>query len=301
LDKIFNKLLTVTKFSQSNLQNIDEVKTWSHLPLFISLAHHFYNEFGGHARSLSGCTGKVIDQSFGLNTGITPLGKRVIYRLLNSTNGRRIYIDIKHMSRWLRMDYYGLLETTYREEDIPIIVSHGALNGYPSVYDDNCPNEDEHGPFWGRDINFYDDEILKIARSNGIFALQLDDRVISNKNERCKIDKFFYTREKKLRLRARLVWNHIQHIAELLDSNGLDAWGTTAIGTDFDGIVDPPFGYWTSEHLLVMYAHLLEYTRIYMQPGNNALQRPANRSSSPDQIMNRIFSENAMNFLSTYY
>jgi microsomal dipeptidase-like Zn-dependent dipeptidase len=283
------------------LHNIDKVKAWRHLPLFVSLAHHFYNGFGGHARSLSGITGKAIDQSFGLNTGITALGKKVIKRLLDSTNGSRIYIDIKHMSRKLRMDYYRLLETTYREEDIPIIVSHGALNGYPSVYDDDCPNKDEHGPFWGRDINFYDDEILKITRSNGIFGLQLDDRVITNKKHQRKIIKFFYTKEKKLRLRASLVWNHIQHIAELLDKNDLDAWGTTAIGTDFDGIVDPPFGYWTSEYLPLLYKHLLEYAHIYMQPGNNTLRKPVNKSFSPNQILDRIFSKNAMNFLSRYY
>ena len=204
------------------------------------------------------------------------------------------------MSRKLRKDYYKLLKTTYREEDIPIIVSHGALNGYRSIYDNRCPNEDVHGPFWGRDINFYDDEILKIARSNGIFGLQIDDRVISNKKEQRTI-KFYYSRKRKLKMRAGLVWNHIKHIAELLDRNGLNAWKTTAIGTDFDGIVDPPYGYWTSEYLSVMYDNLSEYARIYMQPGNNELRRPVNKSYSPDQILNRIFSKNAKKFLSRYY
>ena len=79
----------------------------------------------------------------------------------------------------MRIKYYSLLESEYLNHDIPIIVSHGAVNGYPSVYNNSRKN-DENGPFWGRDINFYDDEIINIARSHGIFGIQLDDRLIAN-------------------------------------------------------------------------------------------------------------------------
>lgn len=284
------------------LSNINLVKQWPQPPFFVTLSHHFYNELGGHAQSLPpGIVSRLVDQSHGIDTGITPLGEKVFKRLLSKANGRRIYIDIKHMSRQVRRDYYFLLATKYRKINIPIIVSHGALNGYPSVYDDECPNKGKHGPFWGKDINFYDDEIVKIAESNGIFGLQIDDRLITNKCEQRKIK--FSCRNKKYKSmrRARLVWNHIKYIAELLDRNNLDAWGTTAIGTDFDGLGDPIDGYWTSAELPNLYMNLLEYARNYMQPGNNPLQVTENKSSAPDQIMQRIFSENAMEFLRRYY
>ena len=39
--------------------------------------------------------------------------------------------------------------------------------------------------------------------------------------------------------RSELVWKQIQYIAELLDDNDLFAWGNIAIGSDYDGLVDP--------------------------------------------------------------
>ena len=105
----------------------------------------------GHARSLSGIVSRAIDQTHGMDTGITSLGKKVINSLLSTHNGKRIYIDIKHMSRKTRIEYYKLLDTRYAGEDIPVYVSHGAVNGYSSIYS-SYPLSDENGLFWVSNI-----------------------------------------------------------------------------------------------------------------------------------------------------
>ena len=74
-----------------------------------------------------------------------------------------MYIDIKHMSRAVRLAFYNILETRYTDEKIPIIVSHGAVNGYPGLT--NYNGKVKNGLFNGDDINFFDDEIIRIARS----------------------------------------------------------------------------------------------------------------------------------------
>ena len=199
----------------------------------------------------------------------------------------------------MRIKYYSLLKSEYLNHDIPIIVSHGAVNGYPSVYNNSRKN-DENGPFWGRDINFYDDEIINIARSHGIFGIQLDDRLIANESERKKIKHSNLSENQELSLRAKLVWNHIQHIAEILDQKDLDAWDTSAIGTDNDGIVDPIDGFWTSKELPLLYEKLLAHAQTFMNSKGNSL-RSKNRNVSPEKIMDKIFSGNAMEFLRKYY
>ena len=151
---VFNQFANRRAEEVEILQNIQLVKGWAYAPRFINLCHHFYNEFGGHARSLSGIVSRAIDQTHGMDTGITSLGKKVINSLLSTHNGKRIYIDIKHMSRKTRTEYYKLLETRYSGEDIPVYVSHGAVNGYGSIYSSD-PLSDENGLFWGRDINFF--------------------------------------------------------------------------------------------------------------------------------------------------
>jgi microsomal dipeptidase-like Zn-dependent dipeptidase len=285
----------------SVLLKIDDVKQWTHPPFFVSLCHHFYNYFGGHVRSLpSFLFTRPIrqEQKKHQDDDITQPGIKVIHRLLCKANGRRIYIDIKHMSRLVRIAYYRILENDYNTEQIPIIVSHGAVNGYPRLDDSDCPQRDRNGKFLGRDINFYDDEILRIAKSGGIFGLQIDDRVITNKCELRKIKFLCWNKNKKLMKRAGLVWNQIQYIADLLDKNGYYAWGTTALGTDFDGIVDPPDGYWTSAEIPKLYDNLIIHANNYLQ--HKTFNVPGNRVPA-NQIMDQIFSGNAMNFLSKYY
>lgn len=278
------------------LANIEKIKHWQHPPFFISLCHHFYNHFAGHARSFSGITRLLIDQEEGLDTGITPLGIEIIHSLLRKTNGRRIYIDIKHMSRPMRLAYYNILESLYRDEKIPIIVSHGALNGHPRLNDFN--GKTNNGLFNGDDINFFDDEIIRIARSEGIFGLQIDKRRITNRNERRKIRFFSLTRKKKFRRWNMLVWNQIRYVADLLDSNGLPAWDIMCIGTDFDGVVSPIDGYWTSTEIKHLYGNLLEYADDYLH--NKTFMLQTNNIPS-GKIMDKIFFENTMMFLSKYF
>jgi microsomal dipeptidase-like Zn-dependent dipeptidase len=282
------------------MANIDKVKKWDYPPFFVTFCHHFYNYLGGHARSLpSGMVSRYIDQNEGIDNDITPLGIDVIHRLLSKTGERRIYIDIKHMSRKVRIAYYDILQKDYSGEQIPIIVSHGAVNGYESVYDFNVPEPDRKLKFSRRDINFYDDEIIKIYDSGGIFGLQIDKRQLTNNCEKRKI-KFqsLWNRNKRLKLWTAQVWNQIGYIADLLDSNDRRAWDITSLGTDFDGITSPIAGYWTSAEIPLLYTNLHVHAQNYLR--NKIFRVPANNITA-DAILEKVFSENAMTFLSKYY
>ncbi|MBC8083259.1 MAG: aldehyde dehydrogenase family protein [Hymenobacter sp.] len=124
--------------------NIRQVKAWPHCPLFITFAHHFYNELGGHATSLTGIVAKFTDQTLGLGAGLTELGRAVLRELLDPTTGRRILIDVKHMSRLARQHYYALLDAEYADQNIPVVASHGAVAG----------NAADRHLFWDFDIRW---------------------------------------------------------------------------------------------------------------------------------------------------
>ena len=120
--------------------------------------------------------GSKTDQSKGILTGFTDLGKKVLREALDNTNGKRIYIDIKHMSPQSRKEYFHILETEYKNENIPVIVSHGAVNGLKSMDDPTPGNDHLSSICLTEGINFYDNEILMVAKTQGIFALQTDER-----------------------------------------------------------------------------------------------------------------------------
>ncbi|MBK6479595.1 MAG: hypothetical protein IPF93_15420 [Saprospiraceae bacterium] len=90
----------------SVLQNIDQLKSWDHKPFFITFAHHFYNDFCGHAESLADWIQDwFTNQEPFMNTGINPMGWSVMEKLMDDTDGGRIHIDIKHMSPLSRKQY----------------------------------------------------------------------------------------------------------------------------------------------------------------------------------------------------
>jgi microsomal dipeptidase-like Zn-dependent dipeptidase len=281
---------------RSVLANIDIVKNWQHPPFFVTLCHHFYNYLGGHARSLPGILNNRIDDRFGSDKGLLPLGEKVIDHLLSKTNGRRIYIDIKHMNRLVRKAYYKILDEKYSDEQIPIIVSHGALNGYASLPDAPEIQSERNGLFNGRDINFYDDEIVRIAKSGGIFGLQLDMRQITNRHEKRKI--MLRCKKNRPKRWLNLVWNQIRHIADLLDGMNIPAWNIICLGTDFDGIISPIDKYCTSDKLQNLFIDLLPYAEDYM---THKTFRFSPNLIPAKVILRKIFYENADAFLKKYY
>lgn len=149
------------------LGNVYKVKSWEYRPFFITFAHHFYNDLVGQSSSLAPILTKMLDQSQGLNTGFTELGLKVLDALLDNKDGKRIHIDIKHLSPLARKQYFELLDTKYAGEQIPVIISHGAVNGFHSYDEKLVKIPSSHGMFNDGEINFYDDELVELARSGG--------------------------------------------------------------------------------------------------------------------------------------
>ncbi|GAA4003152.1 hypothetical protein GCM10022408_13340 [Hymenobacter fastidiosus] len=272
------------------LANIRQVKSWRHRPVFITFAHHFYNELSGQALSLSGKVAQFTDQSVGLDLGLTELGHAALRELLDNTAGRRMLIDVKHMNRRSRREYYALLDSEFAGQDIPVLASHGAVTG----------NDTDRHLFWDFEINFYDEDLLRIARSGGLLGLQLDERRVGSPAA-LRQARGHTQRRKILYHWAALVWNQVQHVAELLDQHGLFAWGTLGLGTDFDGIVDPINGYWTHEELPALSDYVLMHAHNYLTgPGPQRLQLPTNRAVGAEEVVNRLMADNALNFLLKY-
>lgn len=280
-------------------ENIVSIKQWPHPPLFITLCHHFYNHLGGHSKSLpGGFISKVIDQGRGLDTGLTPLGADVIRQFLGTANGRRIFIDIRHMSRRVRVEYYDMLKSEFAGENIPVIASHGAVNGYPEVGSFSFPQKEKNGKFLGREINFYDDEIILIAETGGLLGIELDQRNITNKRELRKIKYLCWSRRRREEKLTGLIWNQIRYIADLLDSHSMRAWDITCMGTDFDGMISPVNGYLTAADMPSLYKNLRKHAEEYLAV--KAFTLLSNRLTA-EQILNKVFHDNAVDFLSRSY
>ncbi len=279
------------------LANVRQLKNWETSPFFVTVAHHFWNHLCGHAPSLAKAIRNKVDQSEGLGAGFKPLGIKVVKALLDDKNGKRILIDVKHMSPAARKVYYQLLENTPAYQNVPIIVSHGAANGLKSFENPIPERLETASKLNPSEINFYDEELIRIAGSNGIFALQLDERRIVSKAT-LKATKNSVKRNKIMHYRSELLWNQIRHITEVLDGAGLFAWDCLALGTDFDGIIDPLNSFWTAEEIPYLADFLERHVHNHMQ---NHHYKHTKNVLDADTVIERIFSSNAHRFLQQYF
>ncbi len=121
------------------------------------------------------------------------------------------------MSILSRQEYYSLLYSNYSFEKIPIIYSHGGVNGFKSF--NNPVGIGSTSLFNEWDINLFDDEIILIAKTNDIIGLNIDQRVMSSKNAIHKFKNDNHWQDKMIRMKnwSGLIWNNIQNIAEVLD------------------------------------------------------------------------------------
>ncbi len=98
--------------------------------------------------------------------------------------------------------------------------------------------------------------------------------------------------------RSELLWNQIQHILEVLDNAGLFAWDCMAIGSDFDGIIDPLNSFWTTEEMPFLADFLERHAYNYMKSAGFKLKE---NNIAADEIIARVMSLNGHNFLKANY
>ncbi len=289
-------------------------------PWFVSLCHHFFNQLCGHSRSFKAPMIQALDQSEGMDSGFTELGKRVLAELLSDSDGGPVFIDLKHMSIAARSYYIDLIRQDPYKGKVPIIISHGVCNGakdysakgpthrlpgntfYDIPLSDVAAGYDRNGKLIDTNqINFYDNEILEMIRTKGIMGIQLDERRIANNLTFKKLKKTANTEYNEKFQYSLLVWNQVLYIAQMADGRGLPAWHHVALGSDFDGIVDPLNRFWTLEEYGELEAFLLLHARNFVGINVPHPMRHAINQLTAEAIVRKLFSENAWSFFERWY
>lgn len=276
------------------LENVRRVKNWRYPPVYITFAHNFFNDLCGHARSLEPIE-KFVDQSQGLDAGFTPLGYRVLEELLSNENGRPILIDLKHMSLRSRKEYFDFV-TKNSNNLPPTLVSHGAVNGMTWGEGKGTDNSED---FYRSDINFYDEEIEYIGASGGLFAVQFDARRIARFDLVKKRWGDLFG-EDDMERAVNAIWLQLKHIAIVLDRKDLFGWGSTCIGSDYDGTIDPLPGVWTAAQFPRLSDGIQRKAEEFLR-GPNPMRQEKNRLISSKEIADRFFHQNTIEFLQRYY
>ncbi len=284
-----------------------EVKNWDTPIFFITFTHHFYNGLAGHAHSIPDVGNLLLDQSEGINGGITPKGEKVLHHLLSVDDagnydpakfGRRILIDVKHLNAKGRKQYFSqfVFPSLKTDHPIPVIASHVAYSGVKTLDEliQRMP-EEKDGDFADRyghkfnnwNINLCDEDVVNIFKSGGLIGLNLDQRVLGLAK-----DDF-----DRIEVHANYVWQHIKSMMKaviLSEDESLTSKEKVVdlfcLGTDFDGFIDPINKYPT----VLDFEQLADDLLIEIQQDNE--KNKLLFGLTPTELVQKICFDNAYQF-----
>lgn len=304
------------------LKNIDTIKKWSTPPFFLTMSHHFFNGMTGHSRSIFGKNKLediveqiLLNQAEGIESNITEKGWKVIKSLLAveefSNNGKRILIDTKHLNARSRKEYYKYIQSYNSkniDDNIPIINSHCAYNNKPTISKTMATDALENKVFTETEffneaeINITDEDVEAIFNSNGLIGINLDERILSSKKVIDTAEsEFNFKPTDKLRIywADQIVRNIIAMAKVVLTSNSIknkqNVWNIFAIGSDFDGFINPVDGFITANEFKELDHFLI------MAFGKNEFFKQNSNNLSAQKITDKILFENTYNFLKANY
>jgi len=310
--------------------NIIEMKSWgsnngnNHSPFYLTLAHHFWNLLCGHAQSFKNA---LLSQKQGKNTGFTTLGREAVKLLLSRDNGRRILIDVKHMSINSRRQFYKMWINEYRAkgDNFPIICSHTGISGLNSLaeLEEDNTEKAKHPPAsyynpWS--INLCDEDIRIIHNSGGLIGIILNETRLPGTITRAKIDVLRSPlrsrvlteseREDVLKIirkeYALLMLSNIFYIIKTCFEKS--AWDIVCIGSDFDGMIDSLTGCedvtcytQLKEDMLEILHNPEKLINLFAEFFSKVEIQNLMFGYSPEQLVDKIFTVNVENFLEKYF
>jgi microsomal dipeptidase-like Zn-dependent dipeptidase len=281
------------------LQNIGTLKAWKAAPLFINLAHHFYNDLCGHSRSLKPGLYQALNQKKGLNEGISPLGWKVMHELLAVDNGKRILLDIKHMSIKARKEYYKMLEShnrLTRSERVPIVCSHTGLSAFKTMRANGRKRDkmrkQRKSDFHNWAINLSNEEIKIIADSEGMVGLMVDKGILGSHQNVLQIKDMQDQLGQKDALLELVAQNIFQAVDAVGDRRG---WDLLALGTDYDGMITHLDPYHEAAQLPSLRDDLVDFLK------RKRYGQDLWYGMEPEEMVQKLMQTNALTFLEKYF
>jgi len=285
--------------SHGIIDTIEKIKR-EHKVFFVTLSHHFYNGFSGHSQSIYGSSRAAIDQMFGKGNTINENGQKIIACLLGigefKDNGYRILIDTKHLSLAARMQYCSFIENYNKanpDDIIPIITSHSAFAGQDKIGDIGIIS----GDYSSYEINIATEEIVAIYNSKGIIGINFDQDVLSEKPKKTKTDD--WNDEQWAALIADNLMGMVEAFFDFKNTDDIsqykDIWKLFAIGSDFDGFINPMDNFATAAKF-----PNLEKALIRVLPKYQNFEK-FSFDYSAKEIVKMFMRQNAIDFLKKHY
>lgn len=280
--------------------HVISIKEWETPPLMMNISHHFYNELCGHSKSFNFLVGSgFLNQRRGLELGLSGYGIKAMKELLSNSNGRRIYVDSKHMSLQARKEYYNWVRSynyLNKNDNIPLIISHTGVNGFKSMTGSlikpDSETKNSKSQFFNWSINNSDEEIALVHQTKGLLGFMLDRTKLGG-GKFIKDLKSAKTEEETKDMYMRVFWDNVFQCIRAIGEHS--AWDSICIGSDLDG------GIFTMEYYDASNKFPLLYNDLYSYLKRTKYQKELWYGMKEEDLLDRIFFKNVMLFCERYF
>jgi microsomal dipeptidase-like Zn-dependent dipeptidase len=303
-------------------RRVKQLKDWG--LFFVTFSHHFSNHLVGHAHSLPLILMEIANPEPLMNKGFEcnmpgisrEYGKKWIRELLSISEanvkdpalGRRVLIDVKHMSAVSRKEYYETILKPYNKNNpdtIPVIASHCGYYGPGGESLDlviskaGAEKDDSFHTkgFYQWNINLCDEDIEVITESGGLIGVSLDQRILGEKPNAKSTEAEYW-----VMAITRNIIGMVQGAKNRGMTNPENVWNCFTIGSDYDGLIDPANTFPRAEELQQFEAGLLKYLTE-----NEIIKKIlpdiflAGNPYTPVQAVEKICFKNAYDFTLTHF
>ncbi len=267
----------------------------------MSLNHFMWNGLGGHAKTFGQAFGLLLPQTEGINTGPTPLGERVVQRMLDREVGRRILVDVKHMSVASRAWYYAQLDQMRTLGDtVPVVATHVGIAGasWTTIGNPKAQQLLKTSEWLNQnDISLFDEDIHAIAQSHGILGLMLDKYRVGGTKGNAAVDESHVGSQERRKTYVHLLVLNMMEVVDVLQTPA--AWDIISIGSDFDGMISAMETYDQGIQMPTLRDDLLAYFDDPQDLWDVYPRRKVQRymyGLTAEQIVNRVMGGNLVAF-----
>ena len=307
-----NDISSTIAYENYYMNNVDRIKgikpisdgslrTLEYPILSLNINHFFWNGLSGHARTFSNAQNIIFGQNKGIDMGVTKLGEKVIKRLLDKEHGRRILLDIKHMSLETRRWYYDYLHELAKKGDtVAIVSSHSTVAGLSwsdKEYlkkDNNA--KDKNAYLYNWTISLCDEDIKEIHRSKGNIGIMLDKNRLMGGLAKKIYDETVPGSTQRRKVAVKILWLNFFTCVKAI--NEPSAWDILSVGTDFDGMITPFEFYPRANEMPDMAADMYEFlknpTDLFDMPKSEVERLMF--GISPEEIIRKVMFDNAYQF-----
>ncbi len=222
-----------------------------------------------------------------------------MHELLAKDNGRRVLIDIKHMSIKARKEYYKMLESHNRlnsNDQIPIVCSHTGMSAYKTIKASarrkDKPRKMKKSSFNNWAINLSDEEVNIIADTGGLIGIMVDKGLLASQIKLQEIKNLQDLNGQKDALLHLIAQNIFQMVDAVGDKRG---WDLMALGTDYDGLITHIDMYPEAACLPDLKIDLVDYLK------RTRFGQELWYGYEPEEMVQKLMQKNALNFLENHF